>query len=130
MVNPWRNNYLLDTSALIWWLVEDKRLSSRIYDVLGDPYNLVMISSISIWEIVIKQKTGKVKFLEDINSFLENCPFSLLNLNLEHILQVQELPLLHRDPFDRMLVAQARVEKCVLITSDTQIKQYDVKTLS
>lgn len=121
--------YLLDTNALIWWLQEDKKLSNDAYSIIKKPNVAIYVSLVSIWEISIKQSIGKLTFDKDFDTALARERFILLPITYEHARAVKNIPWIHRDPFDRLLIAQAQNEGFVLITSDKQIKKYDVQTL-
>lgn len=121
--------YLVDTHVLIWWLEKSPRLSPRCYDVINDPYNAIYVSVVSAWEMAIKASKGKLKVPPDLAETLAANRFTILSIELRHALALQELPLHHRDPFDRMLIAQARIEKLTLVTRDSRILKYEVETL-
>ena len=117
---------LLDTHALLWWLSEHERLSTTTYDAIAGGEYEIFVSHASIWEITIK--AGKRK-LTPPESIVERCAgenFALLPIDLRHIQETALLPYLHGDPFDRIMVAQARCEDMVLVTNDRAITQYDV----
>ena len=90
---------------------------------------MVFVSSVSVWEISIKKSVGKLKVPDNLLEELLSHRFSLLDINAEHAQLAGELPLIHKDPFDRMLVAQAKIEKLTLISVDPHIAQYEVKLL-
>ncbi len=122
-------NLLLDTHVLIWALENNPTLSSEARNALVEGKNVVFVSAASIWEIGIKKATGK---LDTPNNLLEEIQlhrFTPLNMNFEHSSLAGELPDIHKDLFDRMLVAQAMVEKLTLVTRDRVIPDYAVKTL-
>ena len=119
-------NLLLDTHALLWWLDNDPTLSRRAKDSIADGTNLVFISAAVIWEIRIKQALGKLKIPRNFKDVLEQQPFEMLSINFEHAHAVGLLPLYHRDPFDRMLVAQAKIENLILVTRDSHLKKYKI----
>lgn len=121
--------YLLDTHIFIWWMEKSKKLSMVLYNFLNDPDKYIVLSTASVWEMVIKNKRGKLNLPEDLRSDLEKSGFGILNIDLSHILKVGELPFFHHDPFDRLLVAQAKVENLTLITSDEKIQKYDLSIL-
>lgn len=123
--------YLLDTAPFLWWLVDDPRLSEAARAVIRAPEHRIYVSTASAWEIVIKAALGKLRIeADDPTRFLRDQirqnRFRVLPVRLRHALAVWELPPLHRDPFDRMLVAQARVDGLVLVTSDPVVGQYGV----
>lgn len=120
---------LLDTHFLLWWLADDALLGDRAREVISTPENLIFFSAASIWELRIKEGIGKLDLPDDFTEVLDGQAFEPLAVNTAHAHALLGLPLHHRDPFDRMLVAQARVEKLTLLTRDPVIGQYDVATL-
>ncbi|MBI3577209.1 type II toxin-antitoxin system VapC family toxin [Candidatus Gottesmanbacteria bacterium] len=123
--------YLLDTQTFVWWIENDKKLSSAWRAEIGSPENTVLVSVVSAWEMSIKMRSGKLRLKttwEDC--FGGNLEFDALNVTLNHISELQKLPLLHKDPFDRLLVAQAQAEGCTLITSDERLRSYRVPILN
>lgn len=119
------NNYLLDTHVFIWAMEASQRLSQDIKDQITDPGNKVFISIATIWEIVIKRKIKKIKVKFDLAGSVEKADFHLLPIQISHVLNLDGLPLHHKDPFDRILIAQAKVEGLTLITSDQKFKKYE-----
>jgi PIN domain nuclease of toxin-antitoxin system len=128
-----RRPILLDTNVLLWSLNNDRRLSRRLKKVLSAPAAEIRISVVSAWEIVIKHQGGKLSFdtpIEEVlSSVLSGTIWPVLPLLPSHIPELLDLPMLHRDPFDRLLVAQARTEGMLLATTDTNIQQYEVPTI-
>lgn len=122
--------YLLDTHIFLWWLNNDKKLSTYLREIIANPNNFICVSMVSGWEISIKVRAKKLPLKTSFKKVFENFQFNLLDVNLDHILQLHELPLYHKNPFDRMLVAQSKVEDLTIITTDTKIKKYKVKTLT
>ena len=124
---------LLDTHAFLWWITEDRRLSARAREVMTDGGNDLLLSAASGWEIAIKASLGRITLPVPIDRFLseqlQRNGIGTLPIEMSHALRVHASPLLHRDPFDRLLVAQAQLEKLRILTSDPQIAQYDVETL-
>lgn len=116
--------YLLDTNILIWWLTGDKRLKQGIVDIIASPACLKFVSVASIWEIVIKNQTRKLNLVVSYGEIFKSFGFEVLNISLDHVLKISALPRLHKDPFDRILVAQSLVEHCVLLTTDKKIQKY------
>jgi PIN domain nuclease of toxin-antitoxin system len=123
----------LDTHAFLWWITEDRRLSARAREAMTDGGNDLLLSAVSGWEIAIKASLGRITLPIPIDGFLSEQlrrnGIGTLPIEMRHALGVHALPLLHRDPFDRLLVAQAQLEKLRILTSDPQIAQYDVETL-
>ena len=121
--------YLLDTHIFIWWLNRDKRLKPSVMDVIQDTGNQVFISTASALEISIKIKRGKVALKTTLKRSFEISGFEILNINLDHALQLEKLPLLHKDPFDRILISQAKAENLTFITTDEKIWKYELPLL-
>jgi len=120
---------LLDTHVLLWWLNDSPELSQDAKNAISKQDNMVYISSVCIWEIVIKQSLGKLSMPDNWKETLEAEPFSRLTITWDHAFEVRKLPEIHRDPFDRLLVAQAMIEELVLVTNDEHIRKYNVATL-
>ena len=118
---------LLDTCVLLWWLDDNRTLSQGTKNRIADGANQVLVSSASIWEIVIKRSLNKLVIPFDFEKQLT--PFQSLVVKPEHALAVGDLPDYHKDPFDRLLIAQCIVEGLVLVTNDSNIKRYDVPVL-
>ena len=120
---------LLDTNVLLWWLDDAPRLGAKARDAIATPRNVVYVSSVTAWEITIKRMLGKLEIPENWSELVLAEPFRKLAVTWEHAVDVGSLPDLHRDPFDRLLIAQARVEGLVLVTGDDIVTRYAVKTL-
>ncbi|MEU8237673.1 type II toxin-antitoxin system VapC family toxin [Actinoplanes missouriensis] len=120
-------NLLLDTHVVIWWLADDPTLTSEVKDALDRELN-VYVSAATVWEVSIKQALGKLGPPE-LPELIRDCSFQPLAITADHGIAAGRLPLHHRDPFDRILVAQAQVEGLTLVTRDTQIQKYDVPVL-
>ena len=122
--------YLVDTSVLIQSLLSRPKLNRQALNLLGDESSTLLLSAISTWEIVIKVNLGKLSLPERPQEFLARArrlmSLEVLDITHSHALAVGELPTVHRDPFDRMLIAQARVEGLILLTDDRIFKEYDV----
>ena len=121
---------LLDTHALLWALEDDDALGERARGAIVDPRNDVFVSSVSVWEISIKRSLGKLKAPEDLLSAIEASGLRELPVTFVHADHAGGLPPHHRDPFDRMLVAQAQVEGLTIVTHDSVIAKYGVRTLA
>jgi PIN domain nuclease of toxin-antitoxin system len=121
---------LLDTHVWLWTLVTPERIGERARRQLVDPGNELLLSAASAWEIAIKYRLGKLPLPEPPEEFvsprLARDGITPLPVTLRHALHVAHLPYLHRDPFDRLLIAQASLERLVLFTADRQFKEYDV----
>ena len=122
-------NILLDTHVLIWALENNPGLSDSARKSIIRAGNMVFVSSISIWEIAIKKNLGKLKTPENLQEEIELHRFTSLQINFDHAELAGKLPDIHRDPFDRMLIAQAIIEKLTLVTRDKVIPGYEVNTL-
>lgn len=120
---------LLDTCALLWAAGNDSHLSAKARTEIGSDENVVYVSFVSLWELKIKESVGKITLPKNFYKNIEPIGFELLPLALSHIEAVGHLPLHHRDPFDRMLVAQAKVEQLTLVTNDQEIIRYDISFL-
>lgn len=120
---------LLDTHALLWWLSDSSRLSSDSRQAITEPENVVFLSSVVVWEIRIKESIGKLDLPQGFRDVLDAEAFVELPMTSEHAHAVRDLPMLHRDPFDRLLIAQARTEGLTLVTRDPEIGRYDVRLL-
>ena len=120
---------LLDTHALLWWMSDDARLTSVWREAISDPDNDVLISAVSVAEISIKASLGKLDAPGDLTDALGTSGFDPLPLTWNHAIEVGRLPWHHRDPFDRMIIAQARVEGLAVATVDPQFRAYEVALL-
>jgi PIN domain nuclease of toxin-antitoxin system len=122
---------LLDTHALLWFLAGDPRLSSTAAKHIADRHTPVYASVVSAWEIVIKSATGKLTLGRPISElWLQSVPaagLAVMNVTSEHVLAVESLPIHHRDPFDRLLAAQAVTEDLDLVSSDRAFGSYPVR---
>lgn len=120
---------LLDTHALIWSLEDSERLSSVARAVIVDPQNLVLASAVSGWEIAIKQANGRLDAPDDLEVAIRAAGFERRTITFADARRVRSLPQLHRDPFDRMLVAQALEDRIAVITRDPEIARYPVDVI-
>jgi PIN domain nuclease of toxin-antitoxin system len=122
---------LLDTQAFLWWLADDARLSKRARREIAS--NACLVSVASCWELAIKASLGRLEVPRPIDRFvqeqLEVNGFSLLPVALEHVSAVTDLPFHHRDPFDRLLAAQARREELAIVSSDPVFRRYGVRRI-
>ena len=123
-------NLLLDTHVLLWWLNGHPTLSKKSQAAIADGKNLVFVSAVVVLEIRIKEALGKLEIPQNFKKVLESQPFEMLDITVEHAHAVRDLPAHHRDPFDRMLVAQAKVEGFTLVTHDVRLKKYKVPLIS
>ena len=122
-------NLLLDTHVLLWWLDNHPNLSRQARTAIADGRNLVFVSAAVIWEIQIKQALGKLKIPANFRKVLGQQEFEPLDITMEHAYAVADLPQHHRDPFDRMLVAQAKVEGLTIATHDNRLIKYKIPIL-
>ena len=123
-------NYLIDTHILIWFIEGDEKLSQNAQELITNPVNNIYISQASLWEMTIKISIGKLSLsisLSDLELFLSSNQFQILETRFRHYEILQYLPFHHQDPFDRLIIAQAKAEDYILITSDNRFKLYDVK---
>jgi PIN domain nuclease of toxin-antitoxin system len=119
---------LVDTHALLWWLTDDPRLSEKAREALADPANDVLVSTASVWEIAIKRALGKLSAPDDLPDHIVAQGLSWLPVGAEHAWHVRDLPPHHRDPFDRLLVAQALSERLPIVSADARFGAYGVET--
>lgn len=124
---------LLDTHVFIWWVRNSARLGKQARALILKQQTQVWVSCASIWEISIKAGLGRLDMsdaiVDELPRELEKSGFRALGVNLDHALAVRELPLHHKDPFDRMLIAQAQCEDLMLMTSDPWVRAYNVRTI-
>lgn len=117
---------LVDTQAVLWWLGDDPALPSAARDVIADPTNEPLVSAASLWEIAIKRSLGKLTVPDDLPQTIVGEGFGWLPVSERHAWRVRDLPLRHRDPFDRLLVAQALSEALPVVTGDRRFGEYGV----
>jgi PIN domain nuclease of toxin-antitoxin system len=127
-------NYLLDTHTLIWWATDPERIPKRTIAILRHPQNELYFSAASSWEVQIKIGIGKISFSQPwetiVEREIEKNSLIILPVTLEHTFMLAKLPSLHKDPFDRMLIAQALSNNITIITNDRFICSYpEVKTV-
>jgi PIN domain nuclease of toxin-antitoxin system len=120
---------LLDTHVFLWWDSRDVRLPESLHAAIASPRNEVFVSAVTVWEIAIKRASGKLIFGRAAARSIEEYGFSSIPITIHHAEWAGGLPQLHRDPFDRLLVAQAHLEGLVLVTVDAQILRYQVPHL-
>jgi PIN domain nuclease of toxin-antitoxin system len=121
---------LLDTHVVIWWLALDRRLSAAAREAIEDEHAAVFVSAVTGFEMSTKSNLGKLDAPDDLADQLRASAFEELPVTLAHGVEAGRLPWLHKDPFDRLLVAQARCEDLTLVTADRVLSKYDVQTLS
>ena len=122
--------YIFDTHAFIWWDSEPASLSNKVLSICQDPNNTLIFSVVSAWEMQIKAQLGKLSLslpLEQMISGQQNTnQIQVLSCNLGHMLALDSLPFHHKDPFDRLLIAQANVENAILLSKDHIMSKYQV----
>ena len=120
---------LLDTHTFLWWLSDWERISESARAAIADPNNEVLVSAVTGWEIGIKKARGRLVAPDNLAAVVEEKRFEHLSLTFAHAERAAALPPHHRDPFDRMLIAQAQAEGLVLVTRDSRIADYEVATM-
>ncbi len=122
---------LFDTHTFIWWDSEPNKLSSKALELLSNSANMKFLSIVSIWEIQIKHQLGKLSLIlplkDIIDEQINNHNISILPIATDHILGLNNLPLHHKDPFDRLLISQAKIEDTTLVSCDSVFQNYSVK---
>jgi len=122
---------LLDTHVLLWWLADDKRLGTPARDMIADPGNEILVSVVSLWEIVVKLRVGKLRGdVAEVSDAIERGGFMLLPISVANLRELAGLPVHHRDPFDHLLIAQAISEQATLLSGDENIFRYSVQVLA
>lgn len=122
---------LLDTHALLWWLSDSDKLGPAAREIVADPAHDILVSIVSLWEIAIKIRIGKLD--ADINEITDAIPaegFTLLPISPEHLKILMGLPIHHRDPFDHLLMAQALSEQASFLSGDSQMDHYPIERIS
>lgn len=118
---------LLDTHAVLWWLNDDVKLGSHARGLIGDPENDVLVSTVSLWEITVKLRIGKLDAdIEEILAILPDQGFDRLDISDAHLIALAALPLHHRDPFDHLLMAQAVAEGAHFVSQDRNVALYGI----
>jgi PIN domain nuclease of toxin-antitoxin system len=124
---------LLDTQCWLWWFSQPERLSEEAITQISDEANEVWLSVASVWEIGIKVAIGKLPLPEPIDDYISTRMIQLgarsLEITTSHALQAASLPLIHKDPFDRMLIAQSQIEAMTLVSADSRFDRYDVSVI-
>jgi PIN domain nuclease of toxin-antitoxin system len=118
---------LLDTHVLLWWLNDDEKLGNHARHLIGDPENDVLVSAVSLWEITVKLRIGKLDAdIEEILAILPDQGFDRLDITDAHLIALAALPLHHRDPFDHLLMAQAVAEGAHFVSQDQNVALYGI----
>jgi PIN domain nuclease of toxin-antitoxin system len=120
-------DYLIDTHVMLWWLTDNPRLNGNSREILSK--KPVWCSVVSLWEIMIKEQIGKITIPETFMSDIKGYGFIWLDVDFKHVECLRSLPVVHKDPFDRILVSQALTEELVLITADSTLRKYNVPIL-
>ena len=126
-----RNNmqYLLDTHVLLWWFTTPTKIKPKAQKIIRDKSNTIFLSSVSFWEMAIKKSIGRLTLPHNLLEAVAAENFKILPIMPDECLGVADLPMLHADPFDRLLILQAKLNDLVLITRDEKIIQYPLVTL-
>lgn len=122
-------NYLLDTHVILWWLTTPEIIKKKARDLIQDKSNLIFVSSASFWEMALKKSIGKLTLPHNLLEATVAEGFKFLPIMPDEALGVVDLPFLHADPFDRLLIIQAKWHDLVLITSDSKMIQYPVVSI-
>ena len=127
-------NYLLDTSTFLWYVSAQRRLSDRARTIIGSSDNSIYLSLVSVWEMAIKFRGGKLElipppFSQWIDRELTTNSFRLLNITLQHLKYIADLPLFHQDPFDRLLIVQSLAEGLPLLSNDRAFDAYAARRI-
>ena len=124
---------LIDSHAIVWWMTGDPRLSDTAHQLLSSSVNERMLSLASLWELSLKVSTGQLlgigSTIRDLREAADAQSISILPINYEHILRVEQLPAHHGDPFDRLLIAQALTEGLTILTADRKFRSYQAPVL-
>lgn len=124
---------LLDTHVFLWWVNDDPKINNGIRDLIFDTEHTKIVSAVTAWELSIKASLGKLRLQTDIDQFFSKYTaqnyFEVLPIQLSHIYRIEHLPHHHKDPFDRLLIAQAKVEGLQLISADTAFDAYEIQRL-
>ena len=121
---------LLDTHAFVWWLTEVSKLAEGTRAAIADPRNEVFVSAVTGWEVAVKRAKGRMTAPDNLSAMIDERGFTQLPLTFYHAEQAGSLPMHHKDPFDRCLIAQAQAEGLVLVTRDARIPLYGVRTMA
>jgi len=125
--------YLLDTHALLWITTDDLKLSKKAKNIYLDAENEILLSIASIWELAIKSSIGKITFQKDLDDFVDvhikGNNIEILKIELPHVLRIEKLPFHHRDPFDRLIIAQAIEDNLKILGADNTFDKYKVKRI-
>lgn len=121
---------LLDTHALLWWLIDSDKLGERARELVADPANDILVSMVSFWEIAVKIRVGKLEAdLDEIMATSSSEGFTVLEIAPSHYRTLMTLPVHHRDPFDHLLIAQAITEQAIFLSEDSYVSAYPVEVI-
>lgn len=118
--------FLLDTHIFIWWMIKSHHLPKKIYDLVTSTPIPIYVSHASIWEIILKREKKRLDVPKDVEGSMKAAGFDPFPIEISHLLAIEKLPQHHKDPFDRLLIAQAQSESFTLISSDPKIWKYNV----
>ena len=122
--------YLLDTHAFLWFVLDDNRISTKAKSIIKDSKNLIYFSAASAWEMAIKTKLNRLRIKDDLESFiieqLSTNSFVPLSITISHSTYTERLPQILKDPFDRLIIAQSKLENLPLISNDKKIRNYKI----
>jgi len=121
--------FLIDTHVLLWALCEPDKLKKETIELIENENNIILVSIATLWELQVKESINKLKLPDNFFCDLTNFGYEILPINIQHLKKLKFLPMHHRDPFDRMLIAQAITEKLKLITQDQDICKYEVQVI-
>ncbi len=121
--------YLLDTHVLLWWLSDPSRLSQKARNAIEDGESAAYISTAAVWEMAIKKAMGRLDFPANLQDVLAKDHIEVMPIALSHALAVADLPMHHQDPFDRMQIAQAKLQDLTILTRDPMFANYDVQVV-
>jgi len=122
-------NYLLDTHVLLWWLISPEKIRKKAHEIIKDKSNTIYVSTASLWEMAIKKGLGRLTLPHNLIETIASEEFKLLAVLADEALGVADLPAIHTDPFDRLLIMQAKLRDLVIITHDSKILEYPIVTL-
>jgi len=121
--------FLLDTHTFIWWDSDPSKLSKKALDLLLNQENTRLVSVVTLWEIQIKTQLGKLTLNQPLAKIINNQQknrIEFIGVQVNHILELEQLPLYHKDPFDRLLIAQAKAENAILVSRDAVFSNYTI----
>jgi PIN domain nuclease of toxin-antitoxin system len=121
--------FLIDSQAFLWWAEASPALGTAARNAIADPANEVLISIAALWELTIKQSSGRLTLPDDLETMVTRQSFSVLSVSFVHLRHIGTLPRVHRDPFDRMMIAQALAEGIPIATGDRIFSGYGVQVV-